>query len=134
MTRFSKLVVMLGATAGLVLAGGAGCDGGGTATGGSAGSTTSAGGGGGEAGSGGTTTTGGAGGTGGTATGGGGAGGGAAAPGSPGMALVSAGTHAKSTNYTMVFTLGQSSPIQGRTTSTSYTMQGGLIGATGSLK
>jgi hypothetical protein len=47
---------------------------------------------------------------------------------------VNAGGQAQSQNYRMVFTLGQSSPSQTRTSSPSYNMQGGLIGATGSLK
>lgn len=80
---------------------------------------------------GGTPTGGTGGGTGGTgATGGGGP----SDPGAQATALVSAGGTAKSANFKMVFTLGQATPNQGRTKSTSYVMQGGLIGATGSLK
>ncbi|MEZ4301730.1 MAG: hypothetical protein R3B70_42740 [Polyangiaceae bacterium] len=48
--------------------------------------------------------------------------------------LVNAGGVAKSTNFKVVFTLGQSTQNQGRSKSSNYTMQGGLIGATGSLK
>lgn len=76
----------------------------------------------------------------GSGSGGGGSGGGgqgAGGPGvapTPGYALVNAGGQAQSQNYRMVFTLGQSSPSQTRTSSPSYNMQGGLIGATGSLK
>lgn len=74
-------------------------------------------------------------GAGGSGSGGGGqgAGGPGVAP-TPGYALVNAGGQAQSQNYRMVFTLGQSSPSQTRTSSPSYNMQGGLIGATGSLK
>lgn len=48
--------------------------------------------------------------------------------------FVNAGGTAKSANYKMVFTLGQSTQNQGRTKSASYSLQGGIIGATGSLK
>ena len=138
MTNLSKLAVMLGAIA-VVAVAGPGCGGDGTGTGGSAGSTSEGGGGDGGAGggTGGMSKTGGAGGTGATgATGGtGGTGGGAAVdPGAQGTDFVSAGGVAKSANFKMVFSLGQSTQNQGRTKSSNYVMQGGLIGATGSLK
>jgi hypothetical protein len=47
--------------------------------------------------------------------------------------FVSGGSYMKSTNYSMVYTVGQPTQIQTTTTSPSYRMQGGLIGATGSL-
>ena len=47
--------------------------------------------------------------------------------------LVSAGEVSKSASYKMVFTLGQPTQNQGKTTSAGYRMQGGLIGANGSL-
>lgn len=47
--------------------------------------------------------------------------------------VVSAGRVVKSPRYRMVFTLGQPTQNQGKTTSPSYRMQGGLIGANGSL-
>jgi hypothetical protein len=53
--------------------------------------------------------------------------------GPPGVGFVNAGNKASSQNYTMVFTLGQSTQNQGTTTSPSYRMQGGLVGANGSL-
>ncbi|WP_438019687.1 hypothetical protein WMF18_11710 [Sorangium sp. So ce315] len=46
---------------------------------------------------------------------------------------VTAGEVAKSARYRMVFTLGQPTQNQSTTTSPRYRMQGGLIGATGSL-
>ncbi len=76
---------------------------------------------------------GGEGGGGGQGGGGGGQGGGTAADlGTPGMDIVSAGDTVKSPNFTMIFTFGQSTQNQGRTTSPGYQMQGGVIGATGS--
>jgi hypothetical protein len=72
----------------------------------------------------------------GAAGGGGGTGGAGGSPppnGPPGVALVNAGNRVSSANYSMVFTLGQSTQNQGATTSRSYRMQGGLIGANGSL-
>jgi hypothetical protein len=77
-------------------------------------------------------------GTGGAGTGGagaGGAGGGTAAGpnGPPATQLVSAGDVCTSPGYKMIFTLGQPTQNQSRTTSPSYQMQGGLIGANGSL-
>lgn len=63
----------------------------------------------------------------------GGQGGGTAADiGTPSTDFVTAGDTVKSPNYTMVFTFGQSTQNQQRTTSPGYQMQGGLIGATGS--
>jgi hypothetical protein len=60
-------------------------------------------------------------------------GGGAAAHGAPATQLVSAGEVCKSPGYKMVFTLGQPTQSQSTTKSTSYRMQGGLVGANGSL-
>ncbi|MDC3958404.1 hypothetical protein [Polyangium jinanense] len=54
-------------------------------------------------------------------------------PGPPGNETVSAGDVLKSPRYKMVFTLGQPTQNQSKTTSPSYRMQGGLIGANGSL-
>lgn len=80
---------------------------------------------------------GGHGGSGGSGSGGGGmggAGGGQAIPpGPPAMQIVNAGNTMKSPSYRMVHTLGQPTQNQGKTTSPSYRMQGGLIGANGSL-
>ena len=81
--------------------------------------------GGGPAGNGGTGGTGGAGGTGGGAP---------TSKGAPGTALVGAGHVISSPKYKMVFTLGQSSPVQTNVSSPGYTLRGGLIGATGSAK
>ncbi|NUQ77011.1 MAG: hypothetical protein HUU21_26045 [Polyangiaceae bacterium] len=92
--------------------------------------TTSPTGGGGEGGTGGTGGTGGMGGGGGA----GGAGGGAAESGVSATETVSAGEVSKSPNYTMVFTFGQPTQNQGKTTSPSYRMQGGLVGANGSAQ
>ncbi len=47
--------------------------------------------------------------------------------------VVSAGKVVSSPSYRMVFTLGQPTQNQGKTTSPSYRMQGGLVGANGSL-
>jgi len=108
--------------------------------GGSAGATGTAGGAGttGAAGHGGTGTAGNAGGgttgTGGINTGGRSGAGGALGTGGRGVAShqnVSAGNVVKSSNYRMVFTLGQPTPQQTTTTSAKYKMRGGLIGATG---
>lgn len=75
--------------------------------------------------------TGGNGGTGGTgATG---AGGTAPTGGPAAVDIVNAGTQASSANYRLVFTFGQSTQNQGKTTSPNYRIQGGLIGAQGSL-
>jgi hypothetical protein len=46
---------------------------------------------------------------------------------------VSAGSVAKSPSYKMIFTMGQPTQNQSTTKSTSYRMQGGLVGANGSL-
>jgi hypothetical protein len=116
LTHVKQLTATLGATALLALAGPA-CGGGGTGAGGSAGSTS---------------TTGGSS-TGGSSTGGTG-GSGPVDQGVQATAFVSAGGVAKSPNFRMAFTLGQSTQNQGRTKSRTYAMQGGLIGATGSLK
>lgn len=108
-----------------------GCDCGGedtTAT--SSGTTTSGDGGGGVGGEGGGTTTSTSSGGGGGA---GGEGGGAAESGRSASQMVSAGEVASSPGYRMVFTFGQPTQNQGRTTSPSYRMQGGLVGANGSL-
>jgi len=65
----------------------------------------------------------------------GGQGGGTVAiSGAPGSAFVNAGDTVKSNNYKLVFTLGQSSPVQSSIKSPSYTLNGGLIGATGNPK
>ncbi len=71
----------------------------------------------------------------GTAGGGtGGSAGGAVAYGPAASDLVNAGGVASSPGYKMVFTLGQSTQIQATSTSPSYRMQGGLVGANGDLK
>jgi hypothetical protein len=83
---------------------------------------------------------GGAGGEGGATTtstgGGGGAGGGGGGAPSGGMQAtetVSAGRVSSSPSYTMVYTFGQPTQNQGRTSSPSYRMQGGLVGANGDV-
>jgi hypothetical protein len=48
--------------------------------------------------------------------------------------LVSAGEVCESAGYRLVYTLGQSSAAQETMTSTGYRLQGGFIGATGSLQ
>jgi hypothetical protein len=116
---FSVLVI---GTAALVGCGGDGEGQSAAATGSSTSSGTGAGGNG----------TGGAGGAGGA--GGGGTGGAAASKAAPGGSLVSAGHVIASPKYRMVFTVGQSSPVQTRISSPSYTLRGGLIGATGDTK
>ncbi len=63
----------------------------------------------------------------------GGSGGGQSAQGHPASGFVNAGDTVKSPHYKMVFTLGQSTQNQSKTTSKSYRMQGGLVGAEGSL-
>ena len=63
----------------------------------------------------------------------GGAGGGTAENGPSATETVSAGEVSSSSKYKMVFTLGQPTQNQEKTTSKSYRMQGGLIGANGSL-
>ncbi len=67
----------------------------------------------------------------GTGAGGGGA---SAGKGAPGGSLVSAGDVVSSPKYRMVFTVGQSSPVQTTVSSPSYTLRGGVIGATGNAK
>jgi hypothetical protein len=52
----------------------------------------------------------------------------------PATETVSAGEVSTSPNYKMVFTFGQPTQNQGKTTSPGYRMQGGLVGATGSAK
>ncbi len=64
----------------------------------------------------------------------GGQGGGSADMGVPATETVSAGEVSKSPNYKMVFTFGQPTQNQGKTTSPSYRMQGGLVGANGSAQ
>jgi hypothetical protein len=63
---------------------------------------------------------------------GGGAGGGTTEPveGAPGSDLVNAGTVMNSPNHRLVFSLGQSSPLQHKAQSPSYQVRGGLTGAT----
>jgi hypothetical protein len=118
------------AAAVLVVATATGCGGGGetdaTSTGRDPTSTSSstgtgAGGAGGEAGAGG-------------GGGAGGQGGGTSDVGVQATETVSGGEVSKSPNYKMVFTFGQPTQNQGTTTSPSYRVQGGLIGATGSAK
>lgn len=75
----------------------------------------------------------GAGGAGGS--GAGGAGGGAMVDnGHPATETVSAGDVAKSPSYKMIFTFGQPTQNQGKTTSPSYGLRGGLVGANGSAQ
>jgi hypothetical protein len=73
---------------------------------------------------------GGAGGTGGDA---GAGGGGPMNYGPPATEIVSGGQRMKSAGYTMIYTIGQPSPHQTKSTSENYRMQGGLVGATESL-
>lgn len=81
------------------------------------------------------TGTGGAGGEGtSTSTGTGGEGGAQASKGAPGSALVSGGHVISSPKYRMVFTVGQSSPVQKKISSPSYSLRGGLIGVTEGAK
>lgn len=77
---------------------------------------------------------GGEGGGGGGAGGEGGAGGGTADSGHPATETVSAGQVTASSKYKMVFTLGQPTQNQGKTTSSQYRLQGGLVGANGSVQ
>jgi hypothetical protein len=60
-------------------------------------------------------------------------GGGAPAHGPPATQTVSAGARAQSASYVMVFTMGQPTQNQDRASSKSYVLQGGLVGANGSL-
>ena len=107
----------------------AGCGGDGTGTSASSGGSTSSSGAGGAGGSGGSAGAGGSGGSGGE----GGSGGGMAVdPGKPGSSFVNAGGRIKSEKYVMDMSLGQSSPAQGPIKSSKYTLNGGVIGATGS--
>jgi hypothetical protein len=69
-----------------------------------------------------------------TTTGAGGGAGGAAANNGPGATqLVNAGSVVSNDQYQMVLTLGQPSLSQQETTSPQYQMQGGLVGANGSV-
>jgi len=63
----------------------------------------------------------------------GGAGGAPTNYGPPATETVTAGEVCKSPSYKMVFTMGQPTQNQEKTTSTSYRLQGGLVGANGSL-
>jgi hypothetical protein len=122
-----RLIQAALAAAVLVMATTAGCGGGGEETSSTGRDTTSS-------------STAGGGGNGGT--GGAGGGGGAGGQGGSGTAdngvqateTVSAGEVSKSPNYKMVFTFGQPTQNQGKTTSPSYRMQGGLVGANGSAQ
>jgi hypothetical protein len=76
---------------------------------------------------------GGQGGEGGGAGGQGGAGG-TADNGHSATETVSAGEVTASSKYKMVFTLGQPTQNQGKTTSSKYRLQGGLVGANGSVQ
>jgi len=79
-------------------------------------------------------TSGGGGEGGGGGSGGGGAGGSSSADyGPPSSETVSAGEVSKSPKYKMVYTLGQPTQNQGKSTSPAHRLQGGVIGATGSL-
>jgi hypothetical protein len=68
-----------------------------------------------------------------SSSGGGGGSGGSTGDSGPATEAVSAGDVATSPGYKMVFTFGQPTQNQGKTTSPGYRMQGGLIGANGSL-
>lgn len=110
---------------------GPGCScGGDDTTGTSSGTTAGTGGAGGADGAGGGTTS--------TSSGGGGGAGGqgGGAPSSGGVQAsqtVSGGRTSASPSYRMVYTFGQPTQNQGKTTSPGYRMQGGLVGANGSL-
>src|SRR5262245_13354089 len=54
--------------------------------------------------------------------------------GHPATETVSAGDVTKSPNYIMISSFGQPTQNQGKTTSPSYGLQGGIVGATGSAK
>jgi hypothetical protein len=54
------------------------------------------------------------------------------APGAPGQSFVSSGNQASSPNYKLIHTTGQPTINQTNMSSPSFTLQGGLIGATGS--
>ena len=68
-----------------------------------------------------------------TSAGGAGGEGGAVPGGGPATETVSAGEVSSSPSYRMVYTFGQPTQNQGKTTSPGYRMQGGLVGANGSL-
>lgn len=107
-----------------------GCDCGGDDTTTPPGTTTTSSGGGEGGAGGGTTSTGGGGGSGGA----GGQGGGMmGSQGVQATETVSAGRVSSSPNYRMVYTFGQPTQNQGKTTSPGYQMQGGLVGANGSM-
>lgn len=93
-----------------------------TGTGGSGGMSTS-------------TSSSGGGGSGGGTGGAGGEGGGSVTPdlGHPGTEIVNGGQFMKSGKYSMVYTIGQPSQVQSTVKSDKYRMQGGIVGATGSL-
>ena len=76
---------------------------------------------------------GGAGGAGGEGGAGGAGGSSSADYGPPSSETVSAGEVSKSPKYRMVYTLGQPTQNQGKSTSPAHRLQGGVIGATGSL-
>lgn len=103
-------------------------DGGSTSTSASSsgGESTSSSGQGGNGGGGGTGGMGGAGGS-------GGSGGGASSHGPAATSLVNAGEVSQSPKYKLVWTLGQSTQNQSKSTSPGYRLQGGLSGANGSL-
>lgn len=54
--------------------------------------------------------------------------------GAPGLVHVAAGGLVKSPGFKMVFSLGQSTSNQGRTSSPQHVLRGGFIGATGSIQ
>ena len=62
-----------------------------------------------------------------------GGGGGMQISGKAATELVNGGDTVKSPGYKMVFTVGQPTQNQGKTTSPGYRLQGGLVGANGSL-
>ncbi len=101
----------------------------------STGTTTASGSGGagGQGGDGGQAGAGGDGGAGGAGGGQGGGGGTVASHGPPATETVSAGQVSKNGSYTMVFTFGQPTQNQGTSTSPGHRLQGGLVGANGSL-
>lgn len=65
--------------------------------------------------------------------GGSGSGGAPQSFGPPGTDIVSAGAVVSNSQYRLVFTVGQSTQNQGKMTSSTYRLQGGVIGANGSL-
>lgn len=75
----------------------------------------------------------GAGGAGAGGQGGSGTGGAPQSFGPPGTDIVSAGAVVSNGQYRLVFTVGQSTQNQVKMTSSSYRLQGGVIGANGSL-